>query len=321
MRIIYIYLRIPHARFSRLCDNLPIMTPSLKLESREASLCVWWEDRPVFTYAFTGSPKPHVSLLATPAGEVVTLDSPHDHVHHRGLMFACKVEGVNFWEETAVPGEDAPRGDIVHLRWDRRACDGRRVELVEALDWKRRADGEVLLNEERSLCVEVDAERGAVRCEWRTQLTNPSGHDIVLSGQTPYSPISYYGLGLRFARALDHSGTHLNAKGPCALPESNGARSAWHDYSGTLDSSHARVGVLIADAPTNPRHPTEWFLAAHPPAPFAYVTAAMLAREDYTLGASGVLELHYAVWAHADHWTSATCQHVVDTYFQPVSSL
>ncbi|HLS91526.1 MAG TPA: DUF6807 family protein, partial [Limnochordia bacterium] len=33
------------------------------------------------------SPKPYIDPLATPLGDAVTLDRPHDHLWHRGLYF------------------------------------------------------------------------------------------------------------------------------------------------------------------------------------------------------------------------------------------
>ena len=47
------------------------------------------------------TPKPSIHPL-TLSGHPITLSSPHDHVHHRGVMFAMKVDGVNYWEEGKV---------------------------------------------------------------------------------------------------------------------------------------------------------------------------------------------------------------------------
>lgn len=297
------------------------MISQLQLEAEEGRINARWRGKVVWAYDFARSPKPHVSLLATPTGQVVSLDSPHDHVHHRGLMFACKAGGVNFWEEVPNPGEeDVPCGEIVHLDWMEQHCDGNALRLTESLAWQNPSTGVSVLQEERRLCVRVDETRQAVRCDWGSRLSNPGSRAIELSGRTPFSPISYYGLGVRFARALDHGGIHQNADGPCTLPAANGTRCAWHDYSGMLDNSHARVGVLIADAPSNPRHPTPWFIISHPPMPFAFVTASLLAHEDYTLPPNGVLELHYCIWAHDGHWQASDCQDAASNSFSTLQS-
>ena len=45
--------------------------------------------------------KPYADQLFSPAGVQVLRDSPLDHKHHHGLMYALAVDGVNFWEEFA----------------------------------------------------------------------------------------------------------------------------------------------------------------------------------------------------------------------------
>ncbi len=45
--------------------------------------------------------KPYVDQLLSPAGVQVLRDSPSDHKHHHGLMYALEVDKVNFWEENS----------------------------------------------------------------------------------------------------------------------------------------------------------------------------------------------------------------------------
>ncbi|MHC4656117.1 MAG: DUF6807 family protein, partial [Planctomycetota bacterium] len=49
--------------------------------------------------------KPYVQQLFSPAGVNILRDAPADHLHHHALMFAVKVNGVNFWEETPTAGK------------------------------------------------------------------------------------------------------------------------------------------------------------------------------------------------------------------------
>ena len=53
----------------------------------------------------------------------------------------------------------------------------------------------------------------------------------MLSGETPHSTISYYGLGLRFQRAMDIGGAHRNAAGGLGVEGTHGKRPRWHDYA------------------------------------------------------------------------------------------
>src|SRR5512142_2416250 len=52
--------------------------------------------------------KPYVAALRTPAGVNVLRDNVEDHPHHHGLMFAWRVDGVEFWGETKDSGLQWP---------------------------------------------------------------------------------------------------------------------------------------------------------------------------------------------------------------------
>ena len=54
--------------------------------------------------------KPYVRELAPLRGDNLLRDSPFDHKHHHGLMFAIRVNGVNFWEETPGCGHEKSVG-------------------------------------------------------------------------------------------------------------------------------------------------------------------------------------------------------------------
>ena len=57
--------------------------------------------RLVFRYRYADVPyKPYADLLFSPAGVQVLRDSPMDHKHHHGLMYALSVDNINFWEES-----------------------------------------------------------------------------------------------------------------------------------------------------------------------------------------------------------------------------
>ena len=77
---------------------------------------------------------------------------------------------------------------------------------------------------------------------------------------------------LRVAGALDElqskdtrdptsRGKLTNAQGGAGEANVWGKRSAWVDYSGTLDGE--KVGIVMMDHPGNPRHPTYWHSRAY----------------------------------------------------------
>lgn len=67
------------------------------------------QGRTVFSYAFgPGRFKPHVRELATIEGRNLLRDAPSDHLHHHALMYAIRVNGINFWEEIPGSGVQKP---------------------------------------------------------------------------------------------------------------------------------------------------------------------------------------------------------------------
>ncbi|MBI4579868.1 MAG: PmoA family protein, partial [Planctomycetes bacterium] len=63
----------------------------------------------VMVYRHGDAIKPYVEQLLTPSGVNVLRDSPSDHKHHHGIMFAVAVDGVNFWEEREPFGRQISR--------------------------------------------------------------------------------------------------------------------------------------------------------------------------------------------------------------------
>ncbi len=102
--------------------------------------------------------KVYVSKWCTPQGTQVLRDSPHDHVHHRALMFAIGIDNCDFWSE--VPPQDY--GKQV-LRWTasvrlRPASNGRsQVVIKQTINWVN-PQSEVLAVESRV----ITAHQGAV---------------------------------------------------------------------------------------------------------------------------------------------------------------
>ena len=63
------------------------------------------EGKTILVYTIDSGRKFYIKELFTPGGVQVLRDSPPDHKHHHGLMFAIGVDGVDFWgEETGAGG-------------------------------------------------------------------------------------------------------------------------------------------------------------------------------------------------------------------------
>ena len=74
-----------------------------------------------FAYRYVQSPyKPYADRLVSPAGTQILRDSPSDHKHHHGLMFALSADGVNFWEEDSPDAGPASSQANSRRKGDRR---------------------------------------------------------------------------------------------------------------------------------------------------------------------------------------------------------
>ena len=241
--------------------------------------------KPAVVYQFAGGWKPYVKELRTGSGINVIRDGPPDHRHHHGIMFAVRIDGVNFWEEEEQSGRQEQRrllpvvgGTIAGVNY---------VSFGQDLAWTRPGDPLPLLQETRRLAVCFAEELGAILTDWQSVLTVPPGRDgIVLSGP------KYVGLGVRFATPMDNGGLFRNANGQSGVRGTDGAEAKWTAYSGSVGRSRVATIAVFAD----PKAPPLWFTLGEP---FAYLTATLgLERKPLRLPENGRLELRYglAVW-------------------------
>jgi hypothetical protein len=237
-------------------------------------------------YRFGDVPfKPYIKELFTPNGLNVLLDAPHDHLHHHALMFAVAVDGVNFWEETPTAGRQ--KHDLLrHVTDD--APNTPAVTWAEGLDWLD-PTGKKLLGEMRLIHVARRTPPGPTVLSWESRLSAPGGKpSVTLTGS------HYFGLGLRFIRAMDARGTFRNADnqpGTVFRGEERLVRSDWCAYTASVDGREVTVAML--GHPSNPRHPTTWFTMAKP---FAYLSATLgLHEKPLEITEGKPLRLRYAV--------------------------
>jgi type 1 glutamine amidotransferase len=224
--------------------------------------------------AYTFAPeqiKPYVRELAPLGGENVLRDSPLDHKHHHGLMFAIKVNGVNFWEETPGCGYEKPVGrPRIEIG---RSRDGHPQALLRhRLDWVAGADvtlenaeSAALLIEYRTLTVTLDESIGEVALHWFSQFkVGRSAPEVELCGT------NYHGLGIRFRQDLDPLAAHLIAGVP---PDVSGTKQdvspgSWGAI--TFDVPGKPATVALFGSPRNPGGETRFFSMKRP---FAYLSA------------------------------------------------
>lgn len=258
---------------------------------------VFLNGSPGLVYQATPNPqKPYVAELFSPAGVNLLRDSPVDHKHHHGLMFAVAVDGVNFWEESATSGIQKPTAPPLLSQVKTKEATWQ--VLRQNLQWHS-AQGEALLSEERVLATTRLGQPMATLVNWRSLLRLPPGKS---SAQLTGSP--YFGLGMRFVVSMDKDGRFFNADGQLGVQGTNNARSAWCAYTAKVDGKPVTVAVF--DWPKNVRHPATWFTMDQG---FAYLSATLnLHKEPLKLQADRPLELRYGVAVWDGQMESATVE-------------
>ena len=163
--------------------------------------------RVVGTYRYRDAFKPHLHPLRTPRGHTVTLASPHDHVHHKGLMYALRTPAVNFWEERGTADDEAV-GAQRHAGFSDVVAGGDEVGFDQDLLWVSTRDGAVVFRERRTVrCRSAgDPPRPAYAWTWHARLTAEHDTTLVQSQWSWPGPdgggrrTNYHGLGIRLRR-------------------------------------------------------------------------------------------------------------------------
>jgi hypothetical protein len=254
---------------------------------------VSWNNHPVLAYAFAPTQfKPYVKEFYTLKGVNILRDSPPDHFHHHGLMYAIRVNGINFWEET--PGNGVQR---VVQTWPPVAGKSPaglpEAKLAQTIHWVAPKDAflpettqAALLIEQRVLTVVIDEARHEVALHWQSQFT-------VGTNQVELSGANYFGLGMRFRAEYDALAEHLNAGGKPDL--SNGKQDvSQHAWGSVAFAAPARLAsVVLYGHPKNARGEASYFTMEKP---FAYLAATQgLEKEALTYAAGEKFALNYLV--------------------------
>ena len=191
--------------------------------------------------------KPYVKELYTPEGLNVLLDSPDDHKHHHGLMFACKVDGINFWEEV----ENSGKQETLNISELHVESAGTSNETGFSCDvqWMQPETRQVLVYEKRVIKAKTAPELQANIISWESQFRIPaSDKTAILSGA------HYNGLGMRFLRSMDKDGRFMtadNQKGSIFRGQERLTSARWCAY--LAQDGEKKVTIAMFGLPENPR--------------------------------------------------------------------
>ncbi len=279
----------------------------LRVEADQSAVVFKLADKPLAKYQYVENPaKPYLAELYSPGGVNVLRDSPIDHKHHHGLMFAVAVDGVDFWAEGDKFGLQKHREGQAPQVIER---DGRSWAVgTQKIDWVAPPNDKLLLQETRTMVVGRVADSKATLVGGQLVLETPPGKDSATLTGSPY-----FGLGMRFVLSMDKGGSFLNADGKTGVKGTNEARSAWCAYSASADGKP--VTVAMFDLPQNPRHPATWFTMDEG---FAYMAATLnLSKEPLKIQSGKPLVLRYAVAV----WDGKVEKAQIDQLYQRVVKL
>ena len=275
------------------------------------------QDRVVMVYRHGDTIKPYVEQLLTPGGINILRDSPLDHKHHHGLMFAVAVDGVSFWEEREPFGREGSRNTTLSLARGLVTKNEIRRGIPlgwsvfggcsEEVDWIGSANPKALLQETRTIEPgNFDGTKATV-LTWQSRLSLPAG-----KASAAITGAEYFGLGMRFVQSMDKDGRFINADGKTGVANTNAKRSKWCAYSAQVDGKP--VTVAMFDDPGNYRYPTTWFTMEQP---FAYLCATLdLKNQPITLTPDKPLVLRYGVAL----WDGTVAAAQIDRLYQQWTS-
>jgi hypothetical protein len=271
-----------------ICPPLPAQNV-LQKKNDGASITVSAGSHLVMRYAYENVPfKPYVKELYSPDGVNVLLDAPSDHLHHHALMFAVKVDGINFWEESEQPGRQKHIA-FIEVKPTKKAGES---NIIEQLDWIDPKGNQVVLKEQREIQIPPIEPAMPTILAWHSRFELPEG-----KSSAQWTGAHYHGLGIRFPEEMNTQGPFLNSAGLAGeifRGEERLTPADWCAYPAQIDGKP--VTVAMFGHPGNPRSPTLWFTMAKP---FAYLSATLnLHQEPLVMKSGQALDLRYciAVW-------------------------
>jgi len=219
-------------------------------------------DGKLFTeYVIRSGTKPILWPINGPGGVPLTREysmrkvagESHDHPHHRSLWFTHgKVNGIDFWSESAKAGEIRHR-DFAEVRG---GSTGRIVALDDWLDH----DGEKVCEDRRTLVFRAAEGQRSIDFDIRITASN---------GRLVFGDTKEGSFGLRVADWLKVDppghGRIINSDG-VTDEAAWGKRASWVDYHaprGGQGGGGQTLGIAILNHPSSFRYPTYWHVRTY----------------------------------------------------------
>jgi len=291
---------------SRLCMGETVVSPSTAklsefLDLAKGELRWLYEGRPLLVYAFASDQfKPYVRELYTLRGENVLRDAPADHLHHHGLMYAIRLNGVNFWEERGDSG--VGKSISIVSRKVGRGQDGRpEASFTQVIHWVAFTNREVadsapitFMIEHRTLTLSVDGSAGEVALVWDARFE--------VGKHTPKLKLhgaNYNGLGLRLPESFDKVARFANSENSpyTGKQTQNVIPASWTSVSGSKNGNDILL-VLFGRSENAPGHGRFFTMTK----PFAYLSVTQgLEQKPLEYGAGDQFRLRYLLTVYSEY--------------------
>ena len=256
---------------------------------------VYHQRQKVLVYSFSPQQfKPYVKELCTLKGVNVLRDAPFDHLHHHALMYAIRVNGINFWEETPGCGVQKP----IKLLKQETGFDAQgrpQAVLSQLIHWVAAPEAFLpdttavaLLVERRTLTLTLDEAQQEVALQWKSEFeVGNKTNTITLTGA------NYHGLGMRFLKELDPLAAHLNAGGKPDLSDNKQDISPHKWGAVSFDAPGQPATIVLFGHPDNARGDAAFFTMR---TAFAYLSATQgLDKEPLVYRSGDTFTLNYLI--------------------------
>ena len=271
--------------------------PAYRWKTEKDSLSLLAGDQVVYTCRFAAeNGYPYIHPVSLPGGPVMSALAPVDHPWHRGLWFSWKfLNGVNYWEFPAdrpnqPDGKTSVVGPATVSTTRTTATVTLRLEYSKA---------RVVLAEERTMAASLPRADHSYSIDWTSRFTAKE-QDVVFERTPPQDAPwgGYGGLGFRASKTMREFRA-IDSEGRTGRAQAHGKAARWMDFSGVFgaaDEKPTAAGTAIFDHPSNPRHPTLWYLSDNADLP--YFGPALLFAEPMTLKAGESFVIRYRILVH-----------------------
>lgn len=275
--------------------------PHYRWQRKDGSTGLLRSDRVVWRLNYRKEEgKPYFHPLCLPDGTRLTWNRPPDHAWHHGLWFSWRnINGVNYWSENPKTHRSSGRTEVVDVEVETRDDRSARIDMTIRY---HPADEPTVLLEHRTLSVSPPAEDGGYHIDWDSTFV---ARQKARLGRVPppheeegKSWGGFAGLTLRMAENT-LKWRIFDSKGRRDREGFHGKKAPWAVFSVFSDKTERAAHIAILGHPSNPRHPTPWFIVNKMKpvngrkVPMGFLNAAFLWGDPLTLEKGERLRLRY----------------------------